>query len=121
VNLFYLFFYVCIFFIFIAVAATMVGSINFSCTCPSHVLSGTQCLDGACMVNTHVNKFDELGYFAFGGSTTLVLFQPGAIEFDMDLLQNSNQQMETLVQVGDSIGKSTMLHSSPSPVPEANK
>ena len=40
--------------------------------------------------------------FAFGGSTTLVLFQPGAITFDADLLKNSNMQLETLVKVGTS-------------------
>jgi phosphatidylserine decarboxylase len=34
---------------------------------------------------------DELGYFAFGGSTILLIFQAGTITFDADLLVNSNK------------------------------
>lgn len=33
-------------------------------------------------------KGDEMGYFAFGGSTTIALFQEGSIEFDSDLLEH---------------------------------
>ena len=33
-------------------------------------------------------KGDELGYFAFGGSTIIVLFGKGAITIDQDLLHN---------------------------------
>eukprot|EP01028_Stygiella_incarcerata_P003430 TRINITY_DN1682_c0_g1_i1.p1 TRINITY_DN1682_c0_g1~~TRINITY_DN1682_c0_g1_i1.p1 ORF type:complete len:757 (+),score=209.80 TRINITY_DN1682_c0_g1_i1:121-2391(+) len=51
-----------------------------------------------------VTKGDELGYFAFGGSTLLVLFEHGKIEFDGDLLENSRQPIETLIRVGASIG-----------------
>jgi phosphatidylserine decarboxylase len=52
-----------------------------------------------------VKKGDELGYFAFGGSTVLLFFLPGVIEFDADLLVNSNKPIETLIKMGDSIGK----------------
>ena len=47
---------------------------------------------------------DEHGYFAFGGSTILLLFQNGRISFDKDLLDNSEKCMETIIQVGASLG-----------------
>jgi len=65
------------------------------------------CVDGACQVGKQRKKFDPQGYFAFGGSTTLVLFQPGVIAFDNDLLRNSDQGLETLVKVGSRIGVAT--------------
>lgn len=51
-----------------------------------------------------VSRTDELGYFKFGGSTVLVLFQQGVMEFDSDLIQNSDECVETLVRVGMSVG-----------------
>ncbi|EEQ90919.2 phosphatidylserine decarboxylase [Blastomyces dermatitidis ER-3] len=51
-----------------------------------------------------VARGDELGYFKFGGSTLLVLFEPGKIAFDSDLVGNSLGALETLVRVGMSIG-----------------
>lgn len=51
-----------------------------------------------------VERMDELGYFQFGGSTVLVLFEPNRIKFDGDLEQNSEGALETLVKVGMSIG-----------------
>lgn len=45
----------------------------------------------------HVSRADELGYFKFGGSTILLLFEPGVMEWDDDLVENSNQALETLV------------------------
>lgn len=44
-----------------------------------------------------VARAEELGYFKFGGSTILLLFEPGAMEFDDDLIENSNGALETLV------------------------
>ena len=44
-----------------------------------------------------VKRAEELGYFKFGGSTLLVLFEPGAMRFDDDLVDNSNGALETLV------------------------
>lgn len=44
-----------------------------------------------------VHRAEELGYFAFGGSTLLVLFEPGKMRFDDDLVDNSNGALETLV------------------------
>lgn len=44
-----------------------------------------------------VSRAEELGYFKFGGSTLLVLFEPGTMNFDSDLVDNSNGALETLV------------------------
>lgn len=51
-----------------------------------------------------VKRGDEIGYFKFGGSTILLLFQKDKFLFDSDLLNNSKQCIETLVRVGQSIG-----------------
>jgi phosphatidylserine decarboxylase len=55
------------------------------------------------MFNT-LQRGCELGYFAFGGSTVLVIFQKNTIKFDQDLIVNSSKPIETLVAVGSSIG-----------------
>jgi phosphatidylserine decarboxylase len=44
-----------------------------------------------------VHRAEELGYFKFGGSTILLLFEPGTMRFDDDLVDNSNSALETLV------------------------
>ncbi len=49
-------------------------------------------------------KGDEKGYFSFGGSTLILLFLPGAIRFDEDLLQASRQGLEILCRMGQSMG-----------------
>jgi len=72
----------------ICIGATMVGSV---------VLTSGE--------DVFVTKGDELGYFQFGGSTLLVLFQRDRISFDEDLLFNSAKQQETLVRMGMSLGK----------------
>lgn len=45
----------------------------------------------------NVKRAEELGYFKFGGSTILVLFEEGAMKFDDDLVDNSTTALETLV------------------------
>jgi len=45
----------------------------------------------------HVKRAEELGYFKFGGSTLLLLFEPGQMRYDEDLVDNSNAALETLV------------------------
>ncbi|MEX0305568.1 MAG: archaetidylserine decarboxylase [Leisingera sp.] len=56
------------------------------------------------IVNTRtsgdVQKMDEKGYFKFGGSTVVVVFEPGKIRFSDDLAANSAKGRETLVKVG---------------------
>ncbi|KAL4992646.1 phosphatidylserine decarboxylase-domain-containing protein [Aspergillus falconensis] len=53
-----------------------------------------------------VARAEELGYFKFGGSTLLLLFEEGKINFDADLVDNSRGALETLVRVGMSVGHS---------------
>ncbi|KAG5930792.1 hypothetical protein E4U53_002124 [Claviceps sorghi] len=54
----------------------------------------------------HVKRAEELGYFKFGGSTVLLLFEPGKMVFDGDLVDNSSGALETLIRVGMSVGHS---------------
>ncbi|KAL4809948.1 phosphatidylserine decarboxylase-domain-containing protein [Aspergillus unguis] len=53
-----------------------------------------------------VSRAEELGYFKFGGSTLLLLFEDGKVNFDSDLVDNSRGALETLVRVGMSVGHS---------------
>lgn len=46
-----------------------------------------------------VRRAEELGYFKFGGSTLLLLFEPGVMRWDEDLVRNSAGALETLVSV----------------------
>lgn len=48
-------------------------------------------------VGERVGRAEELGYFKFGGSTILLLFEPGRMKFDDDLSDNSAAALETLV------------------------
>ena len=50
-----------------------------------------------------VKRAEELGYFKFGGSTLLLLFEQGAMRFDDDLIENSRGALETLVQLSCSL------------------
>lgn len=52
-----------------------------------------------------ITKGDEKGYFAFGGSSTITIFEPGKVRLSEDLLANSAQQIETYVRMGDSMGQ----------------
>ncbi|KAF9236303.1 phosphatidylserine decarboxylase-domain-containing protein [Melanogaster broomeanus] len=72
----------------VCVGAMMVGSIQTT------VDEGDQ-----------VKRGQELGYFAFGGSTIVVLFEKGAVEWDEDLIVNGRASLETLVRVGMGIGR----------------
>jgi len=59
------------------------------------------------IVDTHslqlVEKMDEKGYFKFGGSTIVLVFEKGKIEFSQDLIKNSAASKETLVKVGQTL------------------
>lgn len=57
-----------------------------------------------------VQRADELGYFAFGGSTIVCLFEKGMVEWDEDLLSNGKAAIETLVRMGSGIGKSLKMN-----------
>lgn len=55
------------------------------------------------------SKGDEKGYFSFGGSCVVLLFEKGKIALDHDLCQNTLQGFETKALMGQSLGKSFEL------------
>lgn len=69
------------------VGATMVGSIIETYT-----------------PDQEVKKGDEMGYFAFGGSTVVVLIDKNNIEIDKDIIENTKNKLETFVKIGETIG-----------------
>ena len=69
------------------VGALMVGKIN------NHEEDSAQ-----------VKRGDEKGMFEFGGSTIVVMTEPGMAEPDMDIIHNTKAQTETLVKMGEPIG-----------------
>jgi len=53
--------------------------------------------------NAQVNKGSEKGYFAFGGSTVVLLFEPNQIQFAQDLIDNTKKGLETSIKMGEQI------------------
>lgn len=83
---------------FVAIGATMVGSITFTRK-----------------QGDYVRKGDEFGYFSFGGSTVICVFEKDTIEVDEDLLANSGRPLETLVRVGMQLGVSKLKNTGTMP------
>ena len=71
--------------VMVEVGATMVGSMLQS-------YSGTS-----------IKKGDEKGYFKFGGSTVVLLFEKDKIQIDQDLLLNTSNSLETTIKMGEQI------------------
>lgn len=70
----------------VAVGAMLVGSIKYV----DGVEEGAQIRRGQC-----------LGAFYYGGSTVIVVYPPGEVTLDDDLVRNSTEEKcETLVKVG---------------------
>lgn len=68
---------------------------------------GATCVGSICQTyspKVNVAKGDEKGYFRFGGSSTITIFEPGRMTFDQDLIENSQQQRELYARVGDRMG-----------------
>lgn len=53
--------------------------------------------------NTEVKRGQEKGHFAFGGSTVVLLFKKGQVEFSKDLVANSAAGIETYVKMGETV------------------
>jgi len=53
--------------------------------------------------NIDVKKGEEKGYFAFGGSTIILLFEKDKITFSDDLLKNTKDGFETSIKMGETI------------------
>lgn len=51
-----------------------------------------------------VDKGDEKGYFAFGGSSVITIYKKGAIQFSDDLVEHSARQTEVYAHIGDVCG-----------------
>ena len=56
---------------------------------------------------TAVEKGAEKGYFAFGGSSTITIFEPGAVKLDADLLEQSSNQTELYARMGEAMARKT--------------
>lgn len=69
------------------VGALMVGKIN------NHEEDSAQ-----------VKRGNEKGMFEFGGSTIVVMTEPGMTKPDKDIIQNTKAQAETLIKMGEPIG-----------------
>jgi phosphatidylserine decarboxylase len=77
--------------LYLEVGATCVGGIY-------HTSSEGRC-----------EKAEEKGYFSFGGSSVVLLFEPGRIAFDPDLIAASEQRIEVKGLMGQSLGRATGL------------
>ena len=53
----------------------------------------------------HVAKAAHKGFFELGGSTVVLLFEKNSIELDKGLCENTRNELETYVRLGDSVGK----------------
>ena len=66
---------------------------------------------GATMVGSIIQTYDgnrsikgeEKGYFKFGGSSVVLLFENGKVRIDEDLLENTHNHFETEVKMGEQI------------------
>ncbi|EMI45305.1 phosphatidylserine decarboxylase [Rhodopirellula sp. SWK7] len=68
---------------------------------------GATCVGSICQTYADlqpVEKGVEKGYFRFGGSSTITIFEPGRIRFDRDLIENSQHHQELYARVGDRMG-----------------
>lgn len=66
------------------IGATCVGSIHQTYTADQHIEKGA-----------------EKGYFSFGGSSTVTIFQPNKVTLAADLLEHSAMQRELYARIGD--------------------
>jgi len=102
---------------YVSIGATLVGSILFtknvwtlfflpnSTEVPSILIFSAFFVPPPTLkVGDSVSKGEEHGYFAFGGSTIILLFQKGTISFDEDLLTESQKPLENLVKMGERVG-----------------
>lgn len=60
------------------------------------------------IVNLHggkeVHRGEEKGYFEFGGSTVILMFEKNKVLLDSDLIRNTDDGYETTVKMGERIG-----------------
>ncbi len=79
--------------IMMEVGALLVGKIiNHHCSC-------------------NVKRGEEKGYFEFGGSSIILIFQKDKVKIDKDIWNNSINGMETKVCMGEKIGEKFIINS----------
>ena len=54
---------------------------------------------------TRFEKLQEKGYFAYGGSTVILLLEAGRVVLDEDILRYSAQGIESRVRTGERLGE----------------
>jgi phosphatidylserine decarboxylase len=74
--------------VFLEVGATCVGSVVHTAT-PGQI----------------IQKGDEKGYFRFGGSCVITLFEHGRMRFSDDLIEHSAAGREVYARMGDEAGR----------------
>ena len=52
-----------------------------------------------------LKRGEEKGHFEFGGSTIVLLVKKGILVVDDDILKNTSEDVETLVECGMQIGR----------------
>ena len=57
--------------------------------------------------NTQVEKGEEKGYFSFGGSSTIMIFEQDAVQLSLDLLENTQKSIELYARMGDYLSQNT--------------
>lgn len=77
--------------LFVAIGATNVGTVEIN----EHIRQG----------KARIEKGEEIGLFQFGGSSIIVAFEQGRIEFDEDLVSVSRRKVMMAVEVGMSLGR----------------
>ena len=54
--------------------------------------------------DSEIDKGAEKGFFKFGGSSTMLLFEKGRIRLDEDLVKHSSERRELYARMGDRLG-----------------
>ena len=69
---------------------------------------GATCVGSATFTfsqNQRVKKGEELGYFSFGGSSVLTLFEKDKLRISEDVQQHSQANIETYAKMGEEMGR----------------
>ena len=94
--------------LFVAIGATGVGTIRCvasgRCFYENELIGAPRFHEKICKEGSRVEKGEEIGWFEFGGSSILVVFEPGRILFDRDLVEASEQATTVSVDVGMRMG-----------------
>jgi phosphatidylserine decarboxylase len=77
--------------LYVEIGATAVGTIRQTFT-----------------AEARVEKGQEKGFFEFGGSCLVLLFEKNRVRFDEDLVKNTQKGLETLGHFGSSLGKKSL-------------